>query len=136
MLAIDHGTKRMGLAISDELGIIASALDTVPAGEVFNRLKDLLEKEPIQEIVVGLPRRLNLEESQTTIRVREFVRALERKFPGVKVHTYDERLTSKIAAQTMLQAGARKKQRRTKEILDKISATVILQDFLASRQQG
>lgn len=136
VLAIDHGTKRIGLAITDADRIIASGLETVPAQDIFRRLQELVENEGVDEIVVGLPVRLNLQESEATHRVKEFVRALEKRFKQIKIATYDERFTSKIAAQTMLMAGAKKKQREQKGTIDMVSATVILQDYLAFSQKG
>ena len=131
ILAIDHGTKRIGLAITDQLRIIASGLDTIPAAEIEHVLDGLFQKEEIDQVVVGLPLRLNAQDSDTTRRVREFVKYLQKRYPEMEVVTYDERFTSKIAQQTMIMAGAKKKQRREKGKLDIISATVLLQDYLA-----
>jgi len=131
ILAIDHGTKRIGLAITDQLRIIASGLDTIPAAEIEHVLDGLFQKEEIDQVVVGLPLRLNAQDSDTTRRVREFVKYLQKRYPEMEVVTYDERFTSKIAQQTMIMAGAKKKQRREKGKLDMISATVLLQDYLA-----
>jgi len=131
ILAIDHGTKRIGLAITDALGILASGLDTIPAAEIEHVLDGLFQKEEIDQVVVGLPLRLNAQDSDTTRRVREFVKYLQKRYPEMEVVTYDERFTSKIAQQTMIMAGAKKKQRREKGKLDMISATVLLQDYLA-----
>ena len=131
ILAIDHGTKRIGLAITDQLRIIASGLDTIPAAEIEPVLDGLFQKEEIDQVVVGLPLRLNAQDSDTTRRVREFVRYLQKRYPAKVIVTYDERFTSKIAQQTMIMAGAKKKQRQEKGKLDMISATVLLQDYLA-----
>lgn len=131
ILAIDHGTKRIGLAITDQLQIIASGLDTIPAADIEHVLDGLFHKEDIEQVVVGLPLRLNAQDSDTTRRVREFVRYLQKRYPEKVIVTYDERFTSKIAQQTMIMAGAKKKQRQEKGKLDMISATVLLQDYLA-----
>lgn len=132
ILAIDHGTKRIGLAITDALRIIASGLDTIPAADIEHVLDGLFHKEDIDVVVVGLPLRLNTQDSDTTRRVREFVRYLQKRYPEKEIVLYDERFTSKIAQQTMISGGATKKQRRDKAKLDMISATVLLQDYLAS----
>ena len=132
VLAIDHGTKRMGLAITDEARIIATGLDTVPASDIKRVLHEIFGRENVDTIVVGLPLRLNTAESDATKRVREVVRFLEKEFRGKEIVTYDERFTSKIAERTMLATGSKKKQRQQKGKLDMISATVLLQDYLAS----
>ena len=136
ILALDHGTKRIGVAICDELRIIASGLETIAANDIIVYLRTMFEKEQIDEVVVGLPVRLNLQESAATQRVREFIRHLEKKFPERKFVTYDERFTSKIAERSMIEAGAKKKQRAKKETIDMISATILLQDYMSFLSRG
>ena len=132
LLAIDFGLKRTGLAITDDNKIIASGLTTVDSRELMNFLIVLLKKETIETIVLGEPKRLNNEPSHITANVHLLKEALEKQFPLVKVILVDERFTSKMAFQTMVDGGLSKKQRKNKELIDEISATIILQSFLQS----
>jgi putative Holliday junction resolvase len=133
IVAIDYGTKRVGIATTDPLQMIASPLDTVHAKDVINFLKDYSAKEAIESFVVGMPKNLQNEDTNATIHVRQFVVVLKRTFPEHEVHLVDERFTSKMALQTMIAGGTKKKDRAKKENLDKISATIILQSYLASK---
>lgn len=132
LLGIDFGLKRTGLAITDDNKIIASGLTTVDSRELMNFLIVLLKKETIETIVLGEPKRLNNEPSHITANVHLLKEALEKQFPLVKVILVDERFTSKMAFQAMVDGGLSKKQRKNKELIDEISATIILQSFLQS----
>lgn len=132
ILAIDFGLKRTGLAITDENKIIASGLTTVDSKEMMNFIVQLTKKETIDTIVLGEPKRLNNEDSHITANVRLLKEALEKQFPQIPVKLIDERFTSKMAFQTMIDGGLSKKQRRNKELIDEISATIILQSYLSS----
>ncbi len=130
ILAIDYGTKRVGIAVTDPARIIASPLTTIHAEKLIQFLKDYDANEGIALFVIGLPKKLTNEDTDLTQTVRNFITHLKRVFPGKKVVTVDERFTSKMAFDTMLQGGMKKKERRNKENIDKISATIILQSFL------
>jgi putative Holliday junction resolvase len=130
VLALDYGMKRIGIAITDELRIIASPLTTVDTPKIWEFLTQLLNKDKIDCFVLGEPRRLNNEISDTTEKVYAFKKLLEAKFPDKTVYLLDERFTSKIATQSMLQNGMKKKDRQNKALIDTISATLILQNFL------
>lgn len=130
ILAIDYGTKRVGLAVTDPARIIASPLTTVHPEALIAFLKEYKAREGIELFVVGLPKNLASNDTDLTQTVKNFVIHLKRVFPGKKVVTVDERFTSKMAFDAMLQGGMKKKDRRNKENIDKISATIILQSFL------
>ena len=133
ILAIDYGEKRTGIAVTDPLQIIASGLTTVRTPDLLKYLKDYVSKEQVERIVVGQPRRLNNEPSEVEHKIQQFIIALNKELPEISVVRIDERFTSKIAFQSMLDAGVKKKDRRKKELLDKVSATVILQSYLYNR---
>lgn len=130
ILAIDYGTKRTGIAVTDELQIIASGLATVPTAELMDFLKDYTRKEDVERIIVGEPKRHSNEASESEKYIRVFLEALEKQFPDMPVERVDERFTSKMAFQTMIDSGLKKKQRRDKALIDEISATIILQSYL------
>jgi len=130
ILAIDYGLKRTGIAVTDPLQIIATALETVETNRLFYFLKSYMEKEPVHQLVVGMPKRLSNLDTEMTSHVRKFVEELRRKFPNLPVAMVDERFTSSIAKQTMIDGGMKKKDRRVKGNVDKISATLILQSYL------
>lgn len=129
-MAIDYGSKRVGIAVSDPLQIIATGLTTVHSKDVIDFLKKYILKEPVECIVVGEPKRLNNEPSDSARFIDPFVVHLKRTFPGIKVERLDERFTSKMAFQTMIDSGLKKKDRQNKELVDEISATIILQDYM------
>jgi putative Holliday junction resolvase len=133
-VAIDFGMKRCGIAISDPLGMIANGLETVETTHVMSKLEQLKSESGFDTLVVGKPTRMNGDDSLVEPNIKLFVEALEKKFQGVIVKRFDERFTSKIAAQTMISAGSTKSQRREKGTIDKISATLILQDYLNTQQ--
>jgi putative Holliday junction resolvase len=133
IVAIDYGSKRVGLAVTDPLQIIATSLDTVHAKDVIQYLKDYQMREGIECFVVGMPKRLDNTDTNATALVKAFVKNLERNFPSIPIHLHDERFTSAMALQTMIAGGMKKKDRREKANVDKISATIILQSFLEHR---
>ena len=133
VLAIDHGRKRTGLAVTDPLRIIASALDTVPTAEVLAYLNAYLAREEVDGFVVGLPMGLDGRPTDATAGVEAFLKQLRKAFPGKWVETVDERFTSSLAKQAVLQSGIGRKARRDKAQLDRISATIILQDWLTRK---
>jgi putative holliday junction resolvase len=132
ILAIDYGTKRTGLAVTDPLRIIATALDTVPTNEVLHYLKTYCAREPVDEVVIGMPRTLQNEDSSIAPYVRKFIAQLKETFPEKPIHEADERFTSALAQRAMLEGGMKKKDRQVKGNVDKISAVLILQQFMAS----
>jgi len=133
ILAFDVGKKRIGVAVTDPLQIIANGLKTVPAHEVWNFLKDYLANEKVSQIVVGYPRQMNNEGSESLHYVNPFVKRLRKLYPDLPVALIDERFTSKMAHQTMLDGGLKKKARQNKALVDTISATIILQSYLQQR---
>lgn len=135
VLAIDFGLKRTGLAVTDPARIIASALDTVETKQVMAWLKDYLAREQVEGFVVGLPVNLDTTATDATPHVRAFVADLKKRFPAQWVETVDERLTSRMAQQTLLASGVGRQARRDKGALDRISATIILQGWLEQRQR-
>jgi putative holliday junction resolvase len=133
ILAVDYGKKRTGLAVTDALRIIATPLDTVNSTELIAFLKKYTIQESVDEFVVGMPKTLLNEDSEIAPLVRRFVEELKKNFPEKPVHLADERFTSRMAQQAMIDGGMKKKDRRVKGNVDKISATIILQSFMASR---
>lgn len=133
ILALDFGEKRTGIAVTDELRIIASGLTTVDTKEVFTFLKNYLDKEQVELFVVGKPKQLNNEASQSAPIIIKLVEELKTKFPEIPLIEVDERFTSKMAFQTMIDSGLSKKQRKNKALVDEISATIILQSYLYSQ---
>jgi len=134
ILAIDYGRKRTGLAVTDPLRIIATALETVATHELQNYLKAYVQKESVDEFVIGMPKTLNNEDSETAPLVRKCIEELKKNFPNKSVHEVDERFTSSMAQRAMIEAGMKKKDRQEKGNVDKISATIILQSYLDSRK--
>lgn len=133
ILAIDHGKKRVGLAITDPLQIIASGLDTVANSDLMNYLTDYMKAEEVETIVLGEPKNLDATDTDSTVMVKHLKARLKKAFPLVKIESMDERFTSKMAFQTMLESGIGKEKRRDKALVDKISATIILQSYMESR---
>lgn len=134
ILAIDYGGKRTGLAVTDPLQIIASALEMVPSANVIAYLKNYVTTEPVEAFVVGMPIRLDGTDSSNTPAVKAFVKKLEASFPMIPVYLHDERFTSKMALQAMIAGGSTKKDRRDKGNIDKISAAIILQSYMESKK--
>ena len=129
ILALDYGTKRTGIAVTDELQLIASGLTTVNTSELLPFLKKYLETEDVALIILGEPKRLNNVASDVEANIQKFRESLE-KITNIPIKRVDERFTSKMAAQSMLDGGMKKKQRKNKALLDEISATIILQSYL------
>ncbi len=132
ILAIDYGLKRVGIAVTDTLQLIANGLTTVYVNEVMNFLEQYTAKEPVDLFVVGLPKQMNNEASESMKYIEPFVNRLKKKFPSIDVKYVDERFTSVLAHQTMLAGGLKKKDRQNKALADQISATIILQSYLES----
>lgn len=130
ILAIDYGQKRVGVAVTDELQIIATALDTVHSKDIFDYLKSYIDREQVDCIVVGEPRQMNNTASESVKFIDPFVSRLKKVFPQILIDRYDERFTSKMASQTMISAGLKKKDRQNKSTIDKISAVIILQSYM------
>ena len=133
LLAIDYGNKRTGLAVTDPGQIIASPLTTVPTGEIWQYLKAYFETEEVEAVIIGMPQDLYGNDSHSTESVRQFVKAFNNKFANHPVHLHDERYTSKLALDAMIRSGSTKADRRKKENIDKLSATIILQSFMEAQ---
>ena len=134
ILSIDFGRKRTGLAATDSLKIVANGLATVPTAQVIDFIKKYMATEEVELIVVGLPRQMNGEPSESTRYLKPFLDRLRKELPGVPVEMFDERFTSTLAHRSMLDGGMTKMDRRDKAIVDTIAATIILNDYLQSRQ--
>lgn len=134
IIAIDYGKKRTGIAVSDTLQMIANGLTTVPTHELLAFITDYVAKEPVERILVGLPKLMNNEASENMKRIEPFVRSLQKRLPDMPVEYVDERFTSVLAHRTMLEAGLKKKDRQNKALVDEISATIILQTYLENRR--
>ncbi|WP_375325014.1 Holliday junction resolvase RuvX [Flagellimonas sp. GZD32] len=130
ILALDYGKVRTGIAVTDELQLIASGLTTVATPKLLDFLGDYLQKESVERFVIGLPKQMDNTESESEVLIQDFLKKLKTKFPNVTVERQDERFTSKMAMQSMLESGLKKKKRREKALVDEISATLILQAYL------
>ena len=133
ILSIDYGKRRTGIAVSDPLQIIANGLTTVETSRIFDFLGEYLQKEEVSSIVVGLPKQMNNEPSENMKRIEPFVNRLKKLYPQIPVEYWDERFSSKMAQQTMRDAGLKKKDRQNKELVDEISAAIILQGYMERR---
>lgn len=133
ILALDFGQKRTGIAVTDELQIIASGLTTVETKELITFLKDYVSKENIELFLVGEPKQMDYSESESEAIIKPFIKKLEREFPNIPIKRVDERFTSKMAFQTMIDSGIKKGKRKNKALVDKISATIILQSYLYNK---
>ena len=134
LLAIDFGTKRTGIAITDEMQIIASGLTTVLTKDLISFLKDYFAKENVEIIIIGEPKQKDGTHSDVEECIKNFILKLVKIFPTLRVERMDERFTSKIAFNTMIESGLSKKKRQNKSLIDQISATIILQDYLNRKQ--
>ena len=134
ILSIDYGQKRTGLAVTDPLQIIAGGLATVSTSGLFDWLKDYLSKESVERIIIGEPKQTNGQPSENLARVQQFVNRWKKAFPQVPIEYYDERFTSVLAHQAMIDGGLKKKARQDKGLVDEISATIILEDYLRARR--
>lgn len=133
ILAIDFGLKRTGIAVTDEMQIIASGLTTIPSETVLSFLTDYFQKEKVGKVLIGEPKQMNGEPSESTPIIEAFVEKFKATFPDMKMERVDERFTSKMAFQTMIDSGLKKKQRQNKALIDEISATIMLQDYLSRK---
>ncbi|GGK24271.1 putative pre-16S rRNA nuclease [Yeosuana aromativorans] len=133
IVAIDYGLKRTGLAVTDDLQIIASGLTTVATSELMSFLKDYTQKETIELFLVGEPKQMDNSPSESEKHIAPFIKKLEKAFPSIEIKRVDERFTSKMAFQTMIDSGLKKQQRKNKALVDEISATLILQSYLYSK---
>ncbi|WP_417351866.1 Holliday junction resolvase RuvX [Flavobacterium alkalisoli] len=134
VLAIDYGQKRTGIAVTDEMQIIASGLTTVDTPKLMDFLKDYFAKENVGKVLVGEPKQMNNEPSQSAAMIDGFVEKFKLQFPDMELERADERFTSKMAFQTMIDSGLKKKQRQNKSLIDEISATILLQDYLVRKK--
>ena len=133
VLAIDFGKLRTGIAVTDELQIIASGLTTVATPELISFLKNYTQKEKVALFLVGLPKQMNNTASESEVLIAPFLKKLAASFPHIPMQRVDERFTSKMAFQSMLDGGMKKKQRQNKGLIDEISATIILQSYLYNK---
>lgn len=134
LMAFDYGTKRIGIAVTDPLQIIATALDTVHPEKIWDFLKNYLQTEQVEVFVVGKPLQTDGTDSESAMHVVGFVRRLQKEYPTIPVVHVDERFTSKIASQTIAQSGMKKSKRRDKGLVDTISATLILQTYMDTQK--
>ena len=134
ILSIDYGKKRTGLAVTDPLQLIAGGLATVATHELFDFLTAYVGREPVELIVIGEPRQPNGQPSENLARVQQFVNRWKKAMPSIPIEYYDERFTSVLAHQVILDAGLKKKARQDKALVDEISATIILEDYMRSRK--
>jgi putative Holliday junction resolvase len=135
ILAIDYGLKRTGIAVTDPMRIIATALDTIESQKLIEFLTGYFKKETVDELVLGLPKRLNNTDTDMTPHVHKLAELLKNTFPEKPLSLLDERFTSSIALDTMIAGGMKKKDRQVKGNVDKISATIILQDYMSARRK-
>jgi|TARA_B100001059_G_C17677355_1_gene497785 putative Holliday junction resolvase len=133
LLAIDYGTKRTGIAVTDEFQIIASGLTTVNTKELLVFLKDYTTKEKVELFVIGEPKQMNNKVSESEADILPFIEKLKKAIPDIPIVRVDERFTSKMAFQTMIDSGLKKNQRKNKALVDEISATIILQSYMSSK---
>jgi putative Holliday junction resolvase len=135
-MAIDYGLKRVGLAVTDPLQLIASPLTTVPTNDVLAFLQTYVQKEPVEAFIVGYPGDIKDNLAPIVVAIRNFVQLLHKHFPEQQILQHDERYTSKLAVASLVEGGFKKKDRRKKENIDKLSATIILQSFLSSYKRN
>ncbi|MEH6304133.1 Holliday junction resolvase RuvX [Olivibacter sp. CPCC 100613] len=134
IMAFDYGTKRIGIAVTDPLQIIATALTTIHPKDVIEYLKKYIVQDPVETFVVGLPKQLDGSDSQSAVHVRGFIRLLKKTFPQTPIVTMDERFTSKMASASIAESGLKRSKRQDKGLVDSISAVIILQDYLKTIQ--
>jgi putative holliday junction resolvase len=133
IMAFDYGTKRIGIAITDPMQIIATGLDTIHPNQIVEYLKKYLLREQVERFIVGEPKQMDNKPSQSAIHVKGFVNLLKKTFPEIPIEMLDERFTSKMASATIAQSGMGKKARRNKELVDTISAVILLQSWMGRR---
>lgn len=134
ILAIDYGKKRVGLAVTDPLQMIATRLTTVATHTLWNFLKEYFQKEKVDTVIVGYPKQLNNQASEAVIYINPFLKKFQLQYPDIQLEIIDERFTSKMAFQTMIDGGVKKQKRRDKAMVDTISATIILQNYLEQKR--
>lgn len=133
ILALDYGKKRTGVAVTDPLKIIANGLITIPTPTVLDFVLKYVAEESVERIIVGYPKQMNNEDSENMKRIVPFVNLLKKRLPSIPIELYDERFTSVLAHRAMIESGLRKKARQNKALVDEISATIILQSYLESK---
>ncbi|MFP4025633.1 MAG: Holliday junction resolvase RuvX [Thiohalospira sp.] len=133
ILAIDYGRKRVGLAVTDPMQMIANSLTTVHSKDIWEFLTNYLQKEKVDCIVIGYPKQMNNQASEAVRYINPFIKRLQKLYPAMEIKLVDERFTSKMAHQTMIDAGLKKKARQNKALVDTISATIILQSYLEQK---
>lgn len=136
IIALDYGRKRTGVAVTDSLQISANGLETVPTHQIFDFLNSYFSKEKVDKVLVGYPVQMNNQPSESVIFVNGFIKQFKKLYPTIELEPVDERFTSKMAFRAMIDGGATKKQRQDKSLVDKISAVIILQTYLESKQSG
>jgi putative holliday junction resolvase len=136
IMAVDYGRKRVGIAVTDPLQIIANGLDTIATHEVLDFLRKYFNEEQVDTVVIGYPVTMNNEPSEAIRYVNDFLKKFEQKFPEKRYFLLDERFTSKMAIQAMIDGGLKKKQRQNKAMVDKISATIILQSYMQMKDNN
>ncbi len=134
ILAIDYGKKRVGIAVTDPLQIIATRLTTVPSHEIWKFLKEYFAKEDVEKVIVGYPMQMNNQPSEAVVYINPFLRKFQKDYPEMPLEQVDERFTSKLAFQTMIDAGLKKSDRQDKGTVDGVSATIILQSYLERKK--
>ena len=134
IMAIDYGTKRIGIAVTDPNRIISTGLDTVHPKDIIVYLKKYLASEKVDCIVVGEPKQMDASDSEAGVHANQFVKLLGKNFPSIPIERYDERFTSKMAQQALLMSGLKKKDRQNKELVDMTSAVIILQSYMESKK--
>ena len=136
ILSIDYGRKRTGVAVTDPLQLIAGGLVTLPTAELYDWLTNYVKTEAVERIIIGEPRQMNGQPSENMQRVQQFVNRWRKAQPDIPIELFDERFTSVLAHQAMLDGGLHKKARQDKALVDRISATIILEDYLRTRKQS
>ncbi len=134
ILCIDYGRKRVGIAVTDPGQIIANRLTTVPTHTLWDFLKEYFDREKVETLVVGYPRQMNNQASEAVRYINPFLKKFQQKYPEIRLELFDERFTSKMAFQTMIDGGLKKKQRQDKAMVDAVSATIILQSYLEQQR--
>lgn len=136
LLAIDYGRKRCGIAVTDVLRIVATALATVPSAQLLQYVKDYVAREPVDEIIVGLPRTLRGEASESMRYITPAINKMRKEIPEIPIRFYDERFTSTLAHRAMIDSGVKKMDRRDKDAIDRMAAVIILNSYIESRAYG
>ena len=136
ILALDYGRKRVGIAVTDPLQIVANGLTTVHPEQIFTFLSEYFLKEDVEAVVVGDPIQLDMQESESVVYIKPFLKKFRQQFPDMDLHLYDERFTSRIAQQALIEGGAKMKTRKDKPLRDKMSATILLTSYLEHSQNA